>query len=148
MTNITENLVEELRSFDRLHKRTLDKAVGETGVYRAQHRMLMFIGRHSGISQKELSDILGISTAAVTTSVKALERDGYVKRTPIDCRTNSVSLTEKGEAVVRDSVFIFERIDKSIFEGFSESEEKMLLFFLAKMKENLIKLNAPKEENR
>ena len=141
MNSMDRELIDKLRLFDRTHKKTLSAVAEKTGVYHSQHRMLMFISRNAGISQRELSKMLGISPAAVAGAVKALENEGFIKRTPVDLRTNSVFLTEKGENVVNESVSIFERIDKSIFADFSESEQEMLLFFLSKMIDNLHKYN-------
>ena len=54
-------LVHLLHIVDRNFKRSIDKKVESTGVYRSQHRLLMMLGRHPDCSQTELAEKMEVS---------------------------------------------------------------------------------------
>jgi DNA-binding MarR family transcriptional regulator len=104
----------------------------------------MIISRNKSASQKELADILEISTTAVAVSLKKLENGGYVKKVvdSNDNRFNKIDLTEKGLEVVKLSHEIFYSIDKSMFEGFTDEEKNNMLNYLDKMYSNLARMES------
>ena len=65
----------------QLHRRTLEQLVGETGLHRGQHRMLMTLSEYEFGSQTELANGLEISAATVAVSLKKLEKGGYIRKT-------------------------------------------------------------------
>lgn len=76
---------------------------------RGQDNVLAVISQQSGITQKELSEILGIQPASVSELLMKLERKGLVRREKDeqDRRSIKVQLTEDGQ------------------KHFSESDEEM-----------------------
>ena len=66
----------------RRHHAHVERCIGALGIHHGQHRMLMHLARHEGElpSQKELAEIMGVSPAAVTTTLKRLEKEGYISR--------------------------------------------------------------------
>ena len=104
------------------------------------HRMLLYISRDEGLpSQKELAERLKISPAAVTNTLKKLEADGYVERSRdgCDCRTNEVTLTEKGTLAVTESEKYFRYVDAIALKDFSDAELDTLCSLLDKIQKNL-----------
>ena len=72
------HIVRTLICVSHLHHSAIEGRVSKLGFHHSQHRMLMHLAKHEHIpSQKELADELGISPAAVTTTLKRLEKDGY-----------------------------------------------------------------------
>ena len=123
-----------------LHHSAIEGRVSKLGFHHSQHRMLMHLSKHEHIpSQKELADELGISPAAVTTTLKRLEKDGYITRTATegDNRCNEIRITQAGLAVIQESCEIFYAVDKAMFEGFSDHELQTLTALLTRMRENL-----------
>jgi DNA-binding MarR family transcriptional regulator len=61
------------------------------------------IGRHAGLSVKDLSSLLGVSQPTATDSILALERKALVEKRPdpADGRAVRVVITEAGKALVR-----------------------------------------------
>ena len=90
-------------------------------------------------SQRELADAMNISPAAVTATLKALEREGYITRAmgDEDNRRNTVRITEEGLRKVEESHRIFEAMDKAAFAGFSDAELAALTETLRRMADNL-----------
>lgn len=123
----------------QLHRRTLEQLVGETGLHRGQHRMLMTLSEHEFGSQTELANGLEISAATVAVSLKKLEKGGYIRKTvkEDDCRAHFVQLTEKGKDIVESSRETFHQIDREAVKGFSEEELDALRQYLWRMYDNL-----------
>lgn len=75
------------------------------GLQEVGHPMLMCILHTAGArgadgqTQRELAQLLHVSPAAVATSLKSLEKKGYICREPEpgDARRNRVTLTDKGQ---------------------------------------------------
>lgn len=135
--------VDRMIEADRLHRAVCDRELAEIGLHRAQHRMLMhlyFCGEVA--SQRELARALAITPAVVTVTLRKLEMAGYVRRSsaPEDNRQLGVELTDAGRAVVQRTKCILDRVDMSMFEGFTDEELDTARAFYARMKENLGKI--------
>ena len=121
----------------RRHHACVDRQIGDLGIHHGQHRMLIQLTNPtiSHPSQKELAEILGISPAAVATSLKRLEREGYVSRsmTDEDNRKNEIRITEKGLSKVADSRIVFETTDRAMFEGFTPEEVATFISFMERL---------------
>ena len=91
------------------------------------------------------AEAMGISPAAVTTTLKRLEKEGYISRaiTDEDNRRNEIRITDKGLSKVAESRVIFESVDKAMFEGFTEEEMETLLSFMERIEHNLDAVGAP-----
>lgn len=75
-----------------------------TGVHIAQWRILAFLAQHPDCTQKQLKDAHRVDPAAITRTVKLLERTGLVaRRTDTDDnRLTRVILTPAGEQLVAE----------------------------------------------
>ncbi len=115
----------------------------DTGVYRSQHQMLMTLGVNSGCSQTFLAEKMHISTAAVTTTLKKLEKGGYIVREmkSEDNRTNQIQITEKGRKVIEQSRQLFYDLDCEMYAGFSQNELEQLNKYYERILENLKQQN-------
>lgn len=123
-----------------MHHSAIEGRVSKLGFHHTQHRTLMHLARHEHIpSQRELADELGVSPAAVATTLKRLEKDGYISRTATqgDNRCNEIRITEAGRAVIEESRAIFDTVDQLMFEGLTEEELSTLSSLLSRMRENL-----------
>ena len=101
-------------------------------------------------SQRDLARMLEISPAAVTNSLKSMERSGYISREPEqgDARRNRITLTEKGRAAVEGCEEAFQAVSRRMLAGFSAEEQALLVEFRARMLNNLRgEVPAPKEES-
>lgn len=124
----------------RLHHSEIERRVTSLGIHHSQHRMLMRLA-HPDLpnSQRELADAMNISPAAVTATLKALEKEGYITRTMgnDDNRRNTVRITEKGLNKVEESHRIFDAMDRASFAGFSDEELSQLTAMLHRMADNI-----------
>ena len=136
----------------RRHHAHVERCIGALRIHHGQHRMLMHLARHEGElpSQKELAEIMGVSPAAVTTTLKRLEKEGYISRTITDedNRRNEIRLTEEGAAKVVEGREIFESVDRAMFAGFTEEEMATLISFMERIDRNLDAVGAPVDPPR
>ena len=134
--------VELMKKTTHKHRQLFDSKVKEIGIQQTRHRILMHLARHKMLpSQKELCDHLNITAAAVTLSLKKLERDGYIERSlGHDNRYNETRITEKGKVLVERTRDVFSKTDREIFEGFSEEELDSYIACLQKMHFNINKM--------
>lgn len=77
------------------YKKTLE-AVGDP--CRGQSRVLLLLRKHPVVSQKELSELLGIRTQSLGELLIKLEKNGYISREPSDedRRIKTIALTGQG----------------------------------------------------
>lgn len=123
-----------------MHHAAIEGRISKLGFHHSQHRMLMHLARYEHMpSQKELADAMGISPAAVTTTLKRLEKEGYIARntTDADNRRNEIRITDAGLAAINESRAIFEAVDHQMFDGISEEELQAFTSVLERMKHNL-----------
>lgn len=130
---------------NRLHRRVIEGWAERADLQCACHRMLMHISRVDNIpSQKELADHFKISPAAVATTLKKLESDGYIERSKCleskDSRSNEISVTEQGRKIAEDAEKYFRYVDATTLDGISDEEIETLLSLLDKMQDNLHKI--------
>ena len=126
----------------KMHHCLIESQVSGLGVHHSQHRMLMHLSRYEKIpSQKDISDALRISPAAVAVTLKRLEKDGYIERsmTDEDNRKNEIRITDEGRRMVEVSRRIFESSDGAMFDGLSPEEISAFAGLLERMTQNLEK---------
>ncbi len=139
---LNRHIIHQLIGFAIKHRKIMQGFLDETGVFQAQHRLLMEIFRNRSASQSELAKIMGISAASVAVSLKKLEKGGYIQREVDegDNRYNQIALTEKGQKVVERSREIFELTDRKVLEGFTDEEKRTLSILMDKVHVNLDKM--------
>lgn len=148
MDNINVNeisnkkIIYQLISFAMKHKKIMQSYLDETGVYQAQHRLLMEISHNQNVSQNDIARSMDVSPATIAVSLKKLEKGGYIskKMDEEDNRFNKITITEKGNRVVEQSKQIFNSVDGRVFEGFTEDEKYTLYVLLQKLNANLIRI--------
>ena len=98
-------------------------------------------------SQRELADLLHVSPATIATSLKSLERNGYVLRhiDPADSRRNLISLTQKALDALENSHKIFEEVDQAMFSGFLDEEVAQINQFHLRMLQNLYEIGGDQD---
>ncbi|GFN36649.1 MarR family winged helix-turn-helix transcriptional regulator [Tepidimicrobium xylanilyticum] len=137
-----KEIIHLLISFAMKHRKIMQYYLEETGVYHAQHRLLMEISHTQNVSQKDIASSMGISAATIAVSLKKLEKGGYIKKEidEGDNRLNQITITEKGKKVVEQSKQIFDSTDQKVFGGFTEEEKFTLFTLLQKLEANLIRM--------
>jgi DNA-binding MarR family transcriptional regulator len=143
--NIISNkeIIHQLICIGIKHRKIMQYYLDETGVYQAQHHILMEISKNQNASQKDIARSMNVSTAAIAVSLKKLEKGGYINKDMDegDNRFNQITITEKGKRVVEQSKQIFDMADRKVLEDFTEEEKAALSTLLKKLDANLIKMD-------
>ncbi|MBE6583485.1 MAG: winged helix-turn-helix transcriptional regulator [Ruminococcaceae bacterium] len=133
----------------RMHRKAISKYASYLGLHHSQHRMLMHLANNEVIrSQKQLAEHFGISPAAVATTLKKLEADGYIERAKsadgLDCRNNEIIITELGRRVATESEKYFKFVDCQVIKDFSDEEIETFIGFLDRIQQNLTDIDDAK----
>lgn len=129
------------------HRNAVQAELNAAGLQEIGHPLLLCILRSAGDrcpdgkaqAQRELAQLLDISPAAVATSLKSLEKNGYIQREPEpgDARRNRVRLTPKGQQAVDDCFACLQRVSRRMYAGFSTQEQTQLHSYYVRALENL-----------
>lgn len=98
-------------------------------------------------SQRELAGRMRLSPATIATSLKSLERNGYVERAvdPADTRRNQISITRRAEEALEAGRAVFRSVDAAMLAGFTREEVEALNRFHRRMLENLYQVGGDRE---
>lgn len=132
----------------RRHRAVVDTVVGNTGLHKSTHMMLFYLYHcKTSPSQNDIAARFDISAAAVTTTLKKLEHDGFITRkmSESDSRVRYVELTDKGREVIENTRRAFDRVDEMCLSGFSEDEIAQFAAMIERIKNNLTSIA---EENQ
>lgn len=134
-----KSIIYQIIGFAIKHRKIMLNSLEETGVYQAQHHLLMKIAHNQNASQKELAMSMDVSAATIAVSLKKLEKGGYITKEMdvTDNRLNQITITEKGNKVVEQSKLIFDISDRRALEGFTEEEKNTLSGLLQRLDVNL-----------
>lgn len=149
-TAMAHELSVQFRRTDSAFKRAIEWQVKGTGVYRSQHRLLMHLHRQPNCSQVELAKQLEVSPSAIAVSIRKLEKGGYIRRETdeSDNRAHQVTITQKGEQVIKESVTMFQETERQMFRGFSDEEIGRLSELLERMYQNLGRFRKQEETEK
>ncbi len=140
------NLIGKMILITKEHRTAVNRYVERNDLQKSQHRLLFvlsqLIDERSNVSQRDLAESLNVTPAAVAVTLKKLEKGGIVSKTTseTDNRYNELSITEKGQQIVKDSKKAFRSTDMQIFKDFTTEEMEQLLSFLERMEANLLPL--------
>lgn len=134
------------RQINQYHRAAVQAELEARGLGEIGHPMLLTILQSSCggepdcqcHAQRDLAQLLHISPAAVATSLKSLEKAGYIRREPgRDARRNRVLLTQKGKDAVDGCKEAFDVVALRMLDGFSPQEQTQLFQFRQRMLRNL-----------
>lgn len=102
----------------------------------SQKRILIILDEiGSSITQRELTERIGIQPGSASEVITKLEMAGYIRRTPneTDRRTADIELTEIGKASAAEAREQRVRRHEEMFSGLSDNEKNELLLLLEKV---------------
>ena len=143
--SIEKQTIHRLMRVNRLHRSLVEKTMGEAGLHRSQHLMLIYLKNCTEApSQKEIAASFDVTPAAVAMALNKLEEKEYIERFHVgdDKRTNYVRISEKGATVLEQTKTMCEEADKAMFKDIDVDEMEKLSALLDKMKDNLLSIGA------
>ena len=124
---------------NRLRRIMVEEQVSRLGIHCSQHHMLMLIAHNKNICQKDIAQKLEISSAAVAVTLNKPEAAELIVRNPSfdDARMNYITITDKGNEILKATKEMFRDIDEKAFEGITDEDMEVMDRLLEKMTENL-----------
>lgn len=126
-------------------KKRADVFFGRFGLTDVQFNMMVLLhyqsGKEGGLSQAQISDMMLVNRANITSLVDRMEKAGLIKRTAHknDRRFNIIKLTAKGEKLfTKVEPFYIEQI-KNAMTGITQIEQNRLMAALEKIRNNIRK---------
>ncbi len=137
------SLVHEIITLNVTHRYRVGKAAASLGLYFGQPSILEFILQNNNCTQKELAEHLHISPPSVATTLKRMEKAGFIERIEdkSDTRKKRLTVTEKGENVLHDFRKLCDETDLQLFINFSEDEKEQLMSYLKRLNANIADSN-------
>ncbi len=151
LTRQDQSLVYRLREITKLFGRTLTAGpLAQLGITHSQWRCLRALWEQDGVSQRELSQVLDLTSAGIVFAVNLLERDGLAERrhNPHDAREALIFLTRKGRSLRRASLGDIRRLHVRAFSDFSDREILQFSAMIYRLKRDLKQLVAELETER
>ncbi len=123
----------------RLLRKHFDQRAKSLGLTRSQWRVLAHLGRHEGIIQTGLAEILEIENITLGRHIDRLEEAGWVerRRDPLDRRAWCLYLTERAHPVFDRMRVLIGETEDAAFAGVSPDDRERLVDTLAIIKSNL-----------
>jgi DNA-binding MarR family transcriptional regulator len=109
--------------------------VRELGVSPSEAGVIRIVGRHPGISQRELADKLGSVQSRVVALIDRLESAGYVARTrrADDRRIQQLDLTDAGRMLLSELRGAAQAQEAALTTGLDDDQKATLSELLAAM---------------
>lgn len=94
--------------------------------------LVIYVGKHSGCSQAELTEALGLDWGYSQRSITRLVEDGFLMREKVG-RAYRLTLSSKGQQAFSISHQVFFDWDEQSLSSLSPSEQEQLFSLLAKI---------------
>ena len=123
----------------RLHAAELQRALVPLGLSRAQFVVLCELWLTDGMTQRELTDHLGLEQATMANTLARMQRDGLITRRPHpdDGRSQQIWLTGKARELEEPASRAALEADSLVAAGLPSAERELFLSMLARIAANL-----------
>ena len=135
-----ESVGYQIRLTHRLMQRYLQQTIEPYGVTLGMWYFLRALWHQDGLTQRELSVIVGTMEPTTLTAIKSMERSGIVKRVrnEEDRRKINIFLTPRGLALKEDLLPLAKKVVDNSVHGFSDEERGEFLGYLNAVQRNLL----------
>ncbi|MGL1863490.1 MAG: MarR family transcriptional regulator [Pseudodesulfovibrio sp.] len=129
----------QMSRFQRLYAKGLTMRLSPYDVQPGYLTILHYLWQRDGVTQKELTQFLDIEQATLSNTLKRMERDGLVLRTPNkkDRRRHLITLTEKGASLKKPVETAINDLRKLVNEGLTVNDRRYFKRIMRQMSEKL-----------
>lgn len=99
----------------------------------SQYTILKVLWCQDGLSQSQLSKILGKDPAAISRALNYLQQKGYVERVSLDTKTNAIYLTDYANKRKNEIEHIADLVTAISTTDISDEQKKLLEQLLEKI---------------
>jgi DNA-binding MarR family transcriptional regulator len=136
----------QIRQTNRLFCRYLQQQIAPYGLTLGMWYFLRALWDEDGLTQRELSVIVGTMEPTTLTAIKAMEREGLVRRQKNveDRRKINIFLTERGRGLKAELLPLAKKVVEDSVAGFARAERERFLEDLKAVQRNLLeRLDGP-----
>lgn len=141
---VNESLGILLAETARCWRNKLDQRLKPLGVSQAKWRVLLHLNiARSVMTQKELSEKLGIEGPSLVRLLDRMEVDGWVERHPsqTDRRAKTVHLTDKANTMIVEIKQVAAKLRKELLNSISAAELATVTSVLQRIKQRTEQIN-------
>ncbi|PHP65968.1 transcriptional regulator [Zhengella mangrovi] len=130
----------QVRQTQRLLQRYLQLKIEPYGVTPGMWYFLRALWHQDGLTQRELSLVVGTMEPTTLTAIKSMERRGLVRRVKNadDRRKINIYLTRRGHALRRELMPLARQVVEDSVAGFTGEERRAFLGHLKAVQDNLL----------
>ncbi|MBQ3111151.1 MAG: MarR family transcriptional regulator [Clostridia bacterium] len=132
--------VEKLvREVNRLHFTTFHQLFSQFGLGKGQSPILKHLSHNDGCKQSEIARFEHLTAATVTVMLQTMDKNGLIERRSDenDLRIMRVYITDKGREVQKKCDEAVEKMEKKIYEDFTNEELECFKQLLTKKRDSL-----------
>lgn len=140
-----ENLGILLAETARSWRNLLDKRLRPLGLSQARWMVLLFLARHGdGLTQKRLSECLGVEGPSLVGTLDRMEADGWVERrvSEVDRRAKTVHRTGKAMELTREIKQVAARLRGELLEGIPAEDIEQAMALLTRIKQRVEQIDS------
>jgi len=128
-----------VRTVHRLIERYLQQKTQPHGITIGMWYFLRALWHHDGLTQRELSEVVGAMEPTTQSAIKSMEHIGLVRRVRNvqDRRMINVYLTPRGQALKEKLLPVALQVSEGAIAGLSPREREMFLELLRVIQKNL-----------
>ena len=136
---LEKSLGYQIRTSHRLIQRRLQGIIEPHGVSLGMWYFLRVLWHKEGLTQSELSQIVGTMEPTTLSAIRSMERSGFIKRerNADDGRKINIYLTDLGRELEEKLVPLAKEVLSEASSGLSAAENQTLLKLLKVIQENL-----------
>lgn len=128
-----------LLRINRYHRKALKRALAPYQYVGVMHLIVLYIDRHPGSSQEEITGFYALDKASVARDARRLEDLGHIKRSkiPENRRQYKLFLTDAGRDMIRIIDRAAEQFQKSLAADIPPEDWAQLELLLKRLEENV-----------
>lgn len=144
---LKKSLGYQIRTSHRLIQRRLQSIIEPHGVSLGMWYFLRVLWHKEGLTQSELSQLVGTMEPTTLSAIRSMERCGFIKRerNADDGRKINIYLTDAGRELEEKLIPLAKEVLSEASSGLSASEMQTLLKFLNVIQTNLDDQNSLEE---
>ncbi len=133
------SLAHHLRDTYRYFSKALLYHISKHGITMAQYYILKELWQEDGLTQRQLSERIGIMEPTAARTLKNMRNRGYIRRerNSQDRRKTNISLTETGISFFREIFPFAMKVNADAVKGIPEEKLQLFRSMLDQMKNNL-----------
>lgn len=138
-----------VRDLHRSFARALQRRIANHGVSMGQWFFLRVLWERDGLTQRELSQRVGMMEPTTVTAVSSMERRGFVRRVrnPHDRRKVNIFLTDRGRELRDILLPCAAELEETALRGISAADAELTTATLLKVMENIGQPAGPAEDD-